>query len=144
MIKQREMSITIQNYLKTHNLNITSHRKVILEFFLMGNAVLSHADIEKQLDEEIDRVTIYRTLNVFVEKGVLHKISDYDGITKYALCRDDCDENRHQDNHAHFKCVSCEEIVCLENTTIPDIKLPDKYVIQETNLFISGVCNQCQ
>lgn len=138
------MISTIQNHLKRHNLSSTSHRKAILETFLMVDAALSHSDIEKLLKEEMDRVTIYRTLNIFVEKGVLHKISDYDGIIKYALCRDDCDENRHQHNHVHFKCISCQEIVCLENTTIPNIKLPNNYVIQEANLLISGICDKCQ
>lgn len=137
------MSITVENYLKDHNLSSTSHRKAILEKFLIGNVALSHTDVEQALTEEIDRVTIYRSLNTFVEKGVLHKIIDHDGITKYALCRDDCHENNHQHNHIHFKCVQCEEIVCLENVTIPNVKLPSNYIIHEANLLVSGICDQC-
>jgi Fur family ferric uptake transcriptional regulator len=138
------MSITVENYLKERKLSSTAHRKAILEKFMQGNVALSHTDLEQTLAEEIDRVTIYRSLNTFVGKGVLHKIVDHDGITKYALCKDNCQEDNHQHNHIHFKCVQCEEVVCLENVAIPVVKLPSNYVVHETNLMVSGVCDRCR
>jgi len=38
----------------------------------------------------------------------------------------------------------CEEIVCLENIAIPNVKLPGNYIIHEANLLASGVCDECR
>ncbi len=39
-----------------------------------SNGALAHADIEKKTGESFDRVTVYRTLQSFVEKGIVHLI----------------------------------------------------------------------
>ncbi|MGL1176149.1 Fur family transcriptional regulator, partial [Vibrio parahaemolyticus] len=67
---------------------VTDTRKKILHFFLESNSALTHADIEQQMDATFDRVTIYRTLQTFVEKGIIHTIPSADNAIRYALCKD--------------------------------------------------------
>ena len=57
--------------LKRNGLSVTESRKKILELFLDTAGAMAHADIEKNTAAAFDRVTVYRTLQTFVEKGII-------------------------------------------------------------------------
>ena len=84
------MTGRVKDILKQNRLSITGSRQKILELFLSKNGALSHADIEKKTGESFDRVTVYRTLQTFVESGIIHLIPTTDNSIKYALCKNDC------------------------------------------------------
>src|SRR5690606_24115315 len=121
---------TIAQVLKFANLSVTSSRKKILDLFLTANGALSHADIEQEADEKMDRITIYRTLQAFVQKGIIHIIPTTDNSIRYALCKDECSEGHHHDQHVHFVCNECHTTYCLDQTNVPHVKLPSGF--QET------------
>lgn len=137
------MSDTVENILKEHSLRITKVRTQVLEFFEKKASALSHADIEHEFDHEFDRVTLYRTLNSFLEKGLLHKVPDDSGIARFAICRTACNEHQHFDNHVHFKCEKCEKVECFHDIAIPPVALGD-YEIHSANLLLQGVCSDCK
>jgi Fur family ferric uptake transcriptional regulator len=72
------MQTEIRDLLKKNQLSITESRQRILGLFLKSDGALSHADIEKRIADGIDRVTIYRTLQIFEEKGIIHNIPSSD------------------------------------------------------------------
>jgi Fur family ferric uptake transcriptional regulator len=78
----------IQEILKRNQLSVTESRKKILELFQSNEGALAHHDIEERTSEKFDRVTIYRTLQTFVEKGIIHTIPTADNSILYALCKD--------------------------------------------------------
>ena len=137
------MQTKVDHILKTHQLSVTESRKHILELFKLSNGALAHADIEKQTGDQFDRVTIYRTLQTFVEKGIIHTIPTADNSVRYALCRDECSEGHHQDNHVHFICDDCSTTFCLDHITIPSVKLPKGFHSKQTDLIVSGICKTC-
>ncbi len=138
------MEAQINSILKRNSLSVTSGRKKILELFLENNAALSHGDIEKKAGEKFDRVTVYRTLQSFVEKGIIHSIPTADNSILYALCKDNCSEGHHHDNHIHFICSKCGDTTCLENISTPMIKLPDNFVATKVEVVVNGICKNCQ
>ena len=75
----------INDILKRNQLSITGSRTAILELFHKSNGALAHSDIEIHSGQQFDRVTIYRTLQTFVEKGILHTIPTADNSVLYAL-----------------------------------------------------------
>ncbi len=133
----------IDHILKSHDLRITQVRLDILSQFISKQSALSHADLESYFDKKLDRVTIYRTLNSFLENGILHKVTDDTGVAKYALCKHESTEHTHDDNHVHFKCKQCEKIECLHDIEIPKLSLPKKYLVTSSNLLIEGICATC-
>ncbi len=137
-------TINVDNILKKNQLSVTSSRKSILELFLGSNGALAHADIEKRTGEKFDRVTVYRTLQSFMEKGIIHTIPTSDNSIRYALCKDDCTEGHHHDNHVHFLCTECGKTICLDSVTVPDIKLPKGFKPFESQMIVSGICEDCQ
>jgi len=128
--------------LKNTNLKFTPCRESVLDLFARNDHALSHAFIEKHISKSFDRVTVYRTLKSFEEKGLIHKVIDDNSVTKYALCSD-CGINHHHDEHVHFKCEKCGQTTCIESIDIPSIKLPEGYQISDRNLLITGTCQQC-
>src|SRR5258708_1449968 len=137
------MEKRIDDILKRNQLSVTSGRRKILELFLQQEGALSHSDIEKRAGEKFDRVTVYRTLQVFLEKGLIHSIPTADNSIRYALCRDNCSAGHHRDDHVHFVCNTCGNTICLEDTTIPVIRLPRGFTAEQVEMVVNGVCKTC-
>lgn len=134
----------VDSILKSNKLSITDSRKKILGLFMGKEGALAHADIEKGAGEKFDRVTVYRTLQTFVEKGIIHTIPTPDNSIKYALCKDECTEGHHHDHHVHFQCSECGNTYCLDEVTTPEIKLPKGYSPEHIEVVINGICKNCK
>ena len=130
--------------LKRNQLSITGSRRRILELFLQNNGALAHSDIEKKTGERFDRVTVYRTLQSFLEKGIIHTIPTADNAIQYALCKDDCGQGHHHDNHVHFICDICHTTICLEGVTVPEVKLPQGFTPSDMQMVVRGKCAECR
>jgi Fur family transcriptional regulator, ferric uptake regulator len=128
--------------LKDYRLRSTPTRQEILHLFFNKDYALSHSDIEKQVSSSSDRVTVYRTLKTFLDKGLIHKVLDDEGGLKYALCNEACTVSNHKHEHVHFKCTKCGQTSCLD-IAIPAVKLPKGYRASEFNLLIQGICESC-
>jgi Fur family ferric uptake transcriptional regulator len=137
------MEKKIDDLLKKSQLSVTGGRRKILELFLQQDGALSHSDIEKRAGEKFDRVTVYRTLQAFLEKGLIHSIPTSDNSIRYALCKDDCSSGQHRDDHVHFICNNCGNTMCLEDVVVPSIKLPRGYAAQQVEMLVSGICKVC-
>ncbi len=133
-----------EELLKEHNLRVTSIRKEIVEYLIHQKTAVSHAELEAVLSDQFDRVTIYRTLNSFDERGIVHKVIDNNGVTRFALCSHNNCKHEHKDNHVHFRCSVCDKLECLYEQHIPEIALPKSYSKQKSYLLIEGVCANCQ
>lgn len=129
--------------LKEFRLRSTHSRLDIVNLFIGQPHALSYTDIERQFAPLYDRVTVYRTLKTFLDKGMIHKVLDDTGALKYALCSGACSAHGHQHNHVHFKCSRCGQTNCLETVEIPPVSLPQGYLPTELNLLVQGVCQTC-
>jgi Fur family ferric uptake transcriptional regulator len=138
------MDTEVENILKRNHLSITESRKKILSLFLNHTGALAHADIERSAEEKFDRVTVYRTLQTFVEKGIIHTIPTSDNSIRYALCKDDCSEGHHHDNHVHFVCLQCGNTICLEDVEVPEVKLPKGFSTTNIEMVVNGICRECK
>jgi Fur family ferric uptake transcriptional regulator len=137
------MREAIKDILKRNNLSVTGSREKILGLFLNEAGALAHGDIERKAGEKFDRVTVYRTLQTFVEKGIIHTIPTDDNAVLYALCKDDCSGGHHHDHHVHLVCTQCGNTYCLDNVVTPDIKLPKGYSSTQIEVLIKGMCRAC-
>jgi Fur family ferric uptake transcriptional regulator len=137
------MKNVLDDIFKKSRLSITENRVRILTYFLESKKALSNADIEKLSVDAIDRVTVYRTLQTFMEKGIIHSIPSTESSVRYALCREACSEGHHHDNHVHFICDMCDTTYCLDKVAIPIIHLPDGFSASKTDMVISGFCRKC-
>ncbi len=75
----------------------TTAKTAIQELVLSSKSALLYTEIQKQLIELCDRVTIYRVLDRLTDEGLIHKAVNVDGVVKYADFHS-CSE-RHNHNH---------------------------------------------
>jgi Fur family ferric uptake transcriptional regulator len=136
------IEVKMSELLRRNNLSITDSRRKILSLFLQNKDALTHGDIEKKAGEKFDRVTIYRTLQTFVEKGIIHSIPTADNSIRYALCKD-CKDGHHHDDHVHFVCANCNTTICLDDIVSPKIELPAGYLAHDVQVVIHGTCKEC-
>ncbi|MDX1939627.1 MAG: transcriptional repressor [Saprospiraceae bacterium] len=136
------MKISIEQLLEAHSLRKTVVRNQVLDIFLNAREALSHSDIESHF-EQVDRITLYRTLKTFEDKGLIHKAIDGSDKPKYALCHSGCDEHEHHDHHAHFHCDDCGKTYCLDEIEAPAVSAPGGFQVASTHLVVTGKCEQC-
>ena len=135
--------MSLDHHLKEHNLRVTEVRKRIYQYLLETKYAVSHAELELVFSNEFDRVTIYRTLNTFLDKGLLHKIPTDSGSARYAVCKEHCSTDEHIDDHVHFKCSKCSKLICLHEVEIPMVQLPTNFEAKNAILLYEGICNNC-
>ena len=138
------MEEKVEEILKTNNLSVTDSRKKILHIFFNHHGALAHRDIEHKAGEKFDRVTVYRTLQIFVEKGIIHTIPTTDNSVRYALCKEHCTEGHHHDDHIHFICLNCGSTLCLDEITVPQVSVPRGFSSSTIEVVVKGICKDCQ
>ena len=129
--------------LKSHGLKYTRLRAALLKVFIDYSFALSQTDLKELTTLDADRVTLYRTLKIFEENGIIHQVIDSESVVKYASCADTCSEHQHYDTHIHFKCNSCEHTYCLNEKNIPIVSLPEGYFSTHSSMLIEGICRSC-
>jgi len=141
-METKSITTRLNDILHRRQLSSTESRRKILGLFLNSHDALTHGLIEKEVGENFDRVTIYRTLQTFEEKGIIHAIPTADNSVLYALCKE-CEEGHHHDDHVHFICTACERTICLDDVVSPKINLPKGYVADNVQVVIHGLCKDC-
>lgn len=132
-----------RNILKSHKLKITGNRLEIIHIFVENNRALSHSEIEKAIRSNMDRVTIYRNLKIFEEKGMIHQFVDLNGVQRFALCQDACTDHEHRDHHIHLQCSNCDQTYCLD-IHIPKLNIPENFQVTQFEFMVKGICENCQ
>ena len=135
------LRLKIENIIKSHGLSATKARRRVLKYFLKLDKPLSLKTI-KLLVSPIDRVTLFRILNSFEKKGIIHSIRLENGQHLYALCKETCHNGQHSHQHIHFTCETCEDVSCLSIANFPKLSLTD-YKFNNININVSGVCQSC-
>jgi Fur family ferric uptake transcriptional regulator len=135
--------MNFEELLQQHDLKRTKARLSVLGILSSRKSAISQPDLEGILGSDIDRVTLYRVLKAFEEKGIIHKIIDLSGKANYAVCNDSCSEDEHHDDHVHLNCKLCSQVYCLDSLHIPGITLPDGFSADSINLIVYGTCSFC-
>lgn len=136
---------TADSMLKFAGLRRTPVRSAVLELLADG-VPLSVPEMLGRLPSETDAVTVYRTLNTFMRKKLVHRIQAHDRTWRYAM-GDLADKGVHR--HPHFVCDHCHNVECLETAEIP-LKLTQAmgvgrgYRVTYPEVVLHGTCPRCK
>jgi Fe2+ or Zn2+ uptake regulation protein len=90
----------------------------------------------------IDKVTVYRILSLFRQRGIIREISSANGANYFEMA------SLENPLHPHFNCRSCGAFTCLAPlpfTQAPELILSkDDYSIDHIEINISGLCACCR
>ncbi len=135
---------TSVDILKRSDLRKTPFRIRVLDYFILQpHAAVRNTDLEQNIGD-FDRITLYRTLKTFEEKGIIHEVVDGSKDQKYALCHHDCKVHISDGDHAHFSCKLCGNTYCLDSVGELNIQLPSNYVLDKVQVMLSGTCDNCK
>jgi len=135
------MDKDLDKKLEHRRIKPTAMRQLILNHLVEENEPMALSELQRKFDK-VDRVTIYRTLQKFLDNKLVHTIEDGSGSVKYAVCADDCTcEPEHL--HVHFHCTECGHTYCLNELPIPTVELPEGYEMKTTNYTVKGICPKC-
>lgn len=131
-----------ENLLRNLNIKITKARTAILEIF-ENNPVSMNAEeilnICRSKNINLDLSTVYRTLDLFDEKGILEKFDIGNGRYSYVLKKE---------AHKHLLlCRLCHreiEIDCPMKQIEEIIKNKTGFSSIEHELKIEGICEDCK
>lgn len=130
----------LEQFLDKKALKQTNQRRVIAEFMLKLDR---HIDAEELFNEmrsqghNIGFATIYRTLNLFKDAGLVEQKTFEDGKAIFELQRPD-------EHHDHLICNDCGKVFEFENEEIEALqkKVAESFGLKLTshNLDLRGIC----
>jgi Fur family transcriptional regulator, ferric uptake regulator len=135
----------VDTRLKEAGLRRTPVRLAVLKILDASKTPLDATTIAAKVAEPIDTVTVYRTLNTFTRKKLVHRVSSESGW-RYAIGRPDA-KPIHQ--HPHFVCEECGNVECVKESSIPgnllgSLKLGHRYIVSYAEVVLHGVCSKCR
>lgn len=95
----------------------------------------------KENNSTASRGTVYRNLNLLVEKGMIIKIPIKNSADRFDYIRN---------NHNHAICDVCGKVFDFEyniqlNETKKYLEEKEKFIVSENpNIIIHGICEQCK
>ncbi len=124
--------------LTNKNIRPSVQRIKILEYLIKNPCHPTVDQIYKDLQSDIptlSKTTIYNTLNLFLEAGLLKALNIEDNETRYDIITE---------SHGHFKCEECETIFNF-NINIDSIETEDlnEYKVIDRNVYFKGFCPKC-
>ena len=138
--------LILKDTLHQFGLKVTNARIKVLQVLMQSQVALSHGDILSRINgDDLDKVTLYRTLGSFVSVGLAHKVATEDRNWLYGHLPADGQQNG-IDEHAHFICDSCERIYCLPHEADDELTAPvteNGFVIRSQEYRLHGICPEC-
>ena len=102
---------TFQEYLVTRGLKLTHQREEVLRCLMEADQHLSLEDVyttAKRRDPTIGRATVFRTIRLLQECGLVAEVGSADGRARFELKAD-------RPHHDHLICVECGHITEFES-----------------------------
>lgn len=134
---------TLRQALKMHGSRLTPAREAILQALVASGGHMT-ADALVELVHESSprtgRMTVYRTLDLLCELGVLRPVYQGTGAAHYVLMEDG--------HHHHLICSQCEQVVefddCVVEALQETIGRRFDFQVQGHLLELYGLCPDCQ
>jgi Fur family transcriptional regulator, ferric uptake regulator len=94
----------------------------------------------RQRGERLGLATVYRTLGLLAEEGVIDSLSHHQGELCYRLCG--------HDHHHHLVCSGCHRVVELDDCELEPwlerVSAAHWFVATGHRLEVSGLCPNCR
>jgi len=138
MIEKDDNLNKMKEILLEHGIGPSYQRIKIFDFLMKQRIHPSVDEIYQAVYKEIptlSKTTVYNTLNLFAEHGMVRMLTLVDGEARY-----DVDMS----NHVHFVCDRCGKIYDIF-TEEPFFKKEylDGHQVREEHVYLRGVCREC-
>lgn len=133
---------TLIEKLRSRHISVTPQRLAVLSNLESRRDHPTAEQIYSEVRQEMPAIsfnTVYKTLEVLCQKGLIIKVNPLHEVARYDI------ETQH---HAHLICRNCHFIVDLPDEAIPPPSLPEEarngFRVERQSLIFWGLCPQCQ
>lgn len=139
-------AIAFKDKLKRYGYKLTTQRRAVLDVLIQRPGEhLSTEEIYSYVKEsfpEIGLATVYRTMQLFEEIGIVNRLNFDDGCSRFELYIDNEDHHHH-----HLICEKCNKVFEVENDLLEEIEkeIGEKYKFYVKNHKVTfyGHCQEC-
>jgi Fur family ferric uptake transcriptional regulator len=135
---------TFRGFLRVRGLPVTGQREQVAEVLFAAGGHLSVDDVEQSLRRRglhIGKATIYRTLDLLVQSGMIVEQDFGEGFRRYERVPG-------HPHHEHLICMRCGRVTEFSNENLERTKalIAEQYGFTHHHhrLEIYGVCRECQ
>ncbi len=136
----KEESI-LRKVLEENNSKVTKPRLLVFRL-LQEHGLQSLAEIFKHADGAVDRVSIYRTIELFDSLGIVRRVNIG---WKYKIELSEI----FLDHHHHITCLGCNRVIAVQENRnleriIDTLASGTGFTISSHQLELQGYCEKCQ
>ena len=132
--------------LKKSGYKITPQRRITIKALLtQGNDHFSVDDLFRQVKEESSEVgisTIYRTVQILEEMGIITRRNFDDGFARFEL-----GQLNEKHWHHHLICLKCKKVIEMQDDYLEalekEIEEKKNFIIMNHELKVYGYCSDC-
>ncbi len=130
----------VADLLRTRGLRLTPSRRAIVEKALAGEDLFSVSEIQDRLPR-VGRATVFRTIRLLVELGLLCRVLLEDGTPRYR-------PSAAAHHHHHLVCTGCGSVEDFAECDLSAVSAAlagrTNYEIQGHRLELFGLCPTCR
>jgi Fur family ferric uptake transcriptional regulator len=138
-----EQAATLTAVVASRGYRLTAARKAIIEALVSCEGHISADDLAalaRRKEPRVGRMTVYRTLDLLCDLGVLRPIYQGTGAAHYILLGDG--------SHHHFICNQCHAVIefddCSAGDLIQQLAVRFDFQVQSHLMEVYGLCANCQ
>ncbi|HXY37977.1 MAG TPA: Fur family transcriptional regulator [Planctomycetaceae bacterium] len=135
----------LEEFLATRGLRLTQERSAILDEVFSSHLHFDGDELATRLASRpgavrVSRATVYRTLRLMVEAGLLRRVARPNGREVY-------EHDYGYPQHDHFICRVCGELIEFQNGAISEIleevAAKNSFRVSGHRLEVYGLCSKC-
>lgn len=122
----------IVDILREKGERVTAARKQLAEYLTSQEGIFSPNEIIEKMTG-MDRVTVYRMLDLFTSLDIIHPVLTHHGEKHY--------EVHGEEHHHHVVCTGCEKASCIDCEVTR--KKAKGFTQLHHNVVFTGLCDTC-
>jgi Fur family ferric uptake transcriptional regulator len=134
----------LEEYLRSRGMRMTQQRRLLLDYVFSRH---EHFDADSLIERmpssggegHVSRPTVYRTLNEFVDAGLLRRFQ-LGGRSMY-------EHDYGYPQHDHLHCLECQKLIEFKSDELLELRShvarENRFHVTGHRLIISGICEDC-
>lgn len=135
----------IANILKQRGIYVTNTRIVVFKIMTEHKGPINASQIHKLSANKLDRISVYRTLQVFLKKDLILTIPNSKGWPKYLLknISENKDSGKPKRMIIYFICRNCGKVETVKTLKHLAELTPSNHEVDTSQLILEGKCSDC-
>ena len=131
--------------LREHHVHLTQNRITVFKLLTESKTALSVTVIMKQSEMLLDRISVYRALRYFLQKGIVEVVPNNKGNARYILASPNKAVVKNRDTKcAYFVCSCCQHTELILEPLNIKLDSLTKHLVNKYSVILEGLCSNCK